>query len=310
MARPSPQLSAKLPRWQLLAEKLRAARDLDLILARAPELSAAERLRFAIAKYLAIGFAHSRIRYLGHTFHYDNRLTPAILPGYLAEIRDLDAAVDLAQLRTILDIGANIGQFGGTLAWRFPDLRVWSFEPNPVAGELLRANASDTPHWTVVPFGVADEDAEVDLWFVPGKSAQGSVHHDNAVHGLFDQRVQRTTVPLRALTRAVASELDLPTHVDLIKVDVEGAEAGALEGLRELTWSHLMLEISLERNEGLSLEDAIAMIARIWGLSPAVTRLELDAQTHGKDVQNVVFSAAERRTSLTSAERGGGGEGS
>jgi FkbM family methyltransferase len=296
MARMSPQLSARLPRWQLLVEKLRAARDLDLILARAQELSPAERLRFAMAKYLAIAAARNRIRYLGHTFHYDNRFAPAILPGYLAEIRDLDAAVDLAQLRTILDIGANIGQFGGTLAWRFPDLRVWSFEPNPVAFELLNANACDTPHWTVVPFGVSDEDAEVDLWFVPGKSAQGSVHHDNAVHGLFDQRVQRTTVPLRALTRAVASELEFPTHVDLIKVDVEGAEARALEGLRELTWSHLMLETSLDRNDGLSLDNAIAMIARIWGLSPAITRLH--GQTHGKDVQNVVFSAAKQRTSI------------
>jgi FkbM family methyltransferase len=304
----SPQLSVKLPRWQLLAEKLRAARDLDLILARAPELSAAERLRFAMAKYLAIGFARNRIRYLGHTFHYDNRLTPAILPGYLAEIRDLDAAVGLAQLRTIFDIGANIGQFGGTLAWRFPDLRVWSFEPNPVARELLNANTSDTPRWTVVPFGVSDEDAEADLWFVPGKSAQGSVHHENAVHGLFDQRVQRTTIPLRAVTKAVAFELELPTHVDLIKVDVEGAEARALEGLRELTWSHLMLEISLDRNDGLSLDDAIAMIARIWSLRPTVTRLGLNTQTHGKDVQNVVFSANEQGTSLTSAEHRGGGE--
>jgi FkbM family methyltransferase len=253
----------------LIAGKARDNVRLDRALLRNPVLPFRGRLSLAARKYVAIAANRRDIAYLDHTLHYDNRLTPALLPAYLDDLIRLESIVDLASTQTVVDIGANVGQFAATLAWRHPQLRVWSFEPNPVARELLSRNAAQTSGWTVVPYGVGAEDGEIDFFFVPGKSAQGSAVRDNAMNGLLSTGVQQIRAPLRRIDRAFATELGLPEVIDLLKIDVEGAEADALRGVRELRWRHLMLETSPSR-EGLDLDGALSLLTELHGQRPEV----------------------------------------
>jgi hypothetical protein len=57
--------------------------------------------------------------------------------------------------------------------------------------------------------------------------------------------------------------------IDLLKVDVEGAEASALRGLSEVRWRHLMLETSLSR-EGLDLDGTLSLLEALYGRRPEV----------------------------------------
>lgn len=277
---------------RLVANKACDNLRFDLALAAARELPVAGRLRLGAAKYAAIAANRRTIRYLDHTFHYDNRLAPAMLPAYLQEIRRLDAVVNLAAARTVLDVGANVGQFGATAAWRFPDLQVWSFEPNPEAYALLQANARQVDNWHTVPFGIAATEQEVELWFVPGKSAQGSTRRENATAGLLVTNARAVRVPLQPLTTDTSARLEIPLQVDVLKVDVEGAEASALRGLAAVRWQWLALETSANRSGGLDLEAAVDLIDAIWGTRPRVAWA--DEVRRGAPARDVILSMPRR----------------
>jgi FkbM family methyltransferase len=103
-----------------------------------------------------------------------------MLPSYLTEVRRLTQAASFDASPSLVDLGANVGQFAATFLWRFPEARVWSFEPNRTIFPLLAQNAAETPNWQVLPWGIAERDEETSLWSVQGKSAQGSVFPRNA----------------------------------------------------------------------------------------------------------------------------------
>ncbi len=254
-------------RWT--AGKLADLLELERELFNASEIPLKVRARLALDRYLCVASNSREINYLGSPFHYDGRLMPMLLPAYLAEINRIDLIAPLATA-TIVDIGANVGQFGATISRRFPGARVWSFEPNQSITELLQRNAAASPQWQVVPWGVGEEDAEVSLWAVDGKSAQGSILRDNATAGLRSADAAEHRVVLRRLTTHLRVELGIPELVDVLKIDVEGAEDAVLPGLAALRWRYLMIETSLARAGGLTVQGARDLVASIWGEEPTV----------------------------------------
>lgn len=263
------RLRAVTPRDpRALLSKARELVALDLTLVRAHELAPAARGRLLAARYGAMAADRRAIAYLGHTFHYDNRLLPALLPGYLEEICRLDSTVNLSTAGTVLDVGANVGQFAATVAWRFPHLSVWSFEPNPAALGYLQRNAAQTPGWHVLPWGIAPHEVEIPLWYVPGKSAQASHHQANATIGLAAHDLRQATVLCRPLDQRTLTDAGIPPAVDVVKIDVEGAEESVLRGLTELEWRHLLIETSNNREGGLDLASTIDLVSELWGRTP------------------------------------------
>ena len=186
--------------------------QLDRDLVRASELSVGDRARLYAARYLAMARGADMLPYLGRVLHYDNRLMPALMPSYLSEIRRLDGLVDLAGM-TILDIGANIGQFAATVSWRFPDTRIWSFEPNAEIYPLLERNAAQSERWSTAPWGIGEREETVTFWVVPGKSGQGSVIRDNATANLEAGPAQERQVQIAPLTVDRRQSLGIPASV-------------------------------------------------------------------------------------------------
>lgn len=237
----------------LLLRKILLNAKLDFQwLARGP-VSPAERLSYIAHKYAAIGANHSRIKFQGHDFHYDNRLTPALLPDYLFEIRDLESKIDFGQMRTVLDIGANVGQFAYVLKSRHPHLGIFSFEPNPEIFPLLEQNAAHFTNWTCFNFGLGEKNRSVPFYFVRGKSGQGSFYRENAVQGLLTAHIEQIEIAVRS----IGEIRDLPPHFDFIKIDVEGAEIGVLESIAQLSWTYVYVELSANRGGKASTEDAL-----------------------------------------------------
>ena len=113
-------------------------------------------------------------------------------------------SMDLPATPTVIDIGANIGVFDIQIRQLRPQARILAYEPHPDNFQLVRMNA---------PFVEAYQQA------VAGE--RGSVHistEDSEVSfRLSDKGIAVTAVTLDDV-------LAMVPHVDLLKVDVEGAE--------------------------------------------------------------------------------------
>jgi FkbM family methyltransferase len=233
-------------------------------------LSLNSRLGYLPRKYAAILHDRREISFLGKTFRYDNRLMPALLQAYPGEIAALDRHVGFARAARVMDVGANVGQFGFVLKTFFPQLDVVSFEPNPAAYECLRANTAQHAGWRAFPFGLASRSQISDFFAVEGKSAQGSVFPENAAVNLLSGEPTRIQVRLEHLSDELLAAHAIPDEYDFIKIDVEGFERDVLASLDRIRWRYLYLELSVTRTGSTPLEDVQALIARTTGKRPRV----------------------------------------
>ena len=129
--------------------------------------------------------------------------------------------------RVFVDVGANQGLFTLIAAARNPDLRVYAFEPNPNANALLRTHIA-VNDWmdrvNVSSLVVSDQPGVVD--FRVPESPYAAVGAIDAV----SRARSGTVVELEAVRLDdVVGDQD----VDVIKVDVEGAESLVIRGAEQ-----------------------------------------------------------------------------
>jgi FkbM family methyltransferase len=131
----------------------------------------------------------------------------------------------------VLDIGSNIGYYAIEFAAGVgPSGKVVAFEPNPVMIAELTQNVALNRLQNVLiqPIALSNEESEGDF-FCPQEGREG--------HGsLRPNETFQTTRKIRIRTRRlddVLQELDIKA-VDLIKMDVEGAEWKVFDGARRL----------------------------------------------------------------------------
>lgn len=129
----------------------------------------------------------------------------------------------------VLDVGANIGYYSLIAATHRNVRRVVSFEPNPLVLPALRYNVALNP-------GVADKISIADV-AVGDSDGVVKFYRNRESHnfGLGSMRAQGSD-PVTVEVPLVRLDSFLPSqkleHVDLIKIDVEGAEAAVIAGLQ------------------------------------------------------------------------------
>ena len=168
------------------------------------------------------------VRTTAGEFWSPKRDYPTVLEMAGEQDRDIYSA-QAAALRAgdvVLDAGANIGMFTRHALSRGA-AKVVAIEPNPELVECLRRNfAPEIAAGTVIvyPKGLWDRDAELKLTTADAlASTANSVAIERSAAGVM--------VPLTTMDKMIA-ELAID-RVGFIKMDIEGAEAKALEGGRE-----------------------------------------------------------------------------
>lgn len=156
-------------------------------------------------------------------------------------------------IRTVLDVGANRGEFARVALGLFPEAQVFCFEPLPGLADSLRALAVAYPgrvELLMVALGNEDRDVEmhVHVAFSPSSSILATTDRCKA---LFPQTrdQESVVVPMRRLD-AILSEAgrDRLEGQVLLKIDVQGFEGQVLRGATRTLQKvdHCMLEFSVE----------------------------------------------------------------
>lgn len=161
--------------------------------------------------------------------------------GMLRALRDVGV-----EPRTIVDAGANIGQFARAASETYPDARIIAFEPLPDVAETMRANLRDRPMVEVRAAALGQHVGTVSFRrneYTPASSVL-RLRSDGAES--FDlHEGDAIDVPMVALDDELEG-VDLAPPV-LLKLDLQGYELEALRGAtRTLSQTqHVLVEIGL-----------------------------------------------------------------
>ncbi len=134
---------------------------------------------------------------------------------------------------TILDGGANVGQFARAAAETYPEAQVICFEALPDLAAMLRRNLADRPQVRVVASALGSHDGTLTFYrnaYAPASSALPA--HPNQAAAFPEVRQQEALeVPVGRLDTLLADGPLAPPV--LLKLDLQGFELEALKGATE-----------------------------------------------------------------------------
>ena len=140
--------------------------------------------------------------------------------------RDRDAVYPyVKQWRRALDVGANVGIFSRAFAERFAE--VVAFEPMPQTRECLALNVPENVR--IEPYAVADEPGVLKMYRTKGSGASFICDHPQVMIPEGSQLKAGRILEVEVKTIDSYGFDD----VDLMKMDIQGAEYPALLGARD-----------------------------------------------------------------------------
>ncbi|KAA6426995.1 MAG: thioester reductase [Trebouxia sp. A1-2] len=173
---------------------------------------------------------------------------------YGIQIRDGDV---------VMDVGANIGLFSWWVMQGGPDRGVpavvWGVEPLPANLAVLQTNLEQhglLDHVRIIPQAVAEAEGEKVFRYYPAMPGNSTCHVQEK------EQLQRSIVPdhfflnsqdRRCPVTTISSLMDKHgiCQVDLLKVDVEGCELQALQGIQDHHWLRIR-QCCLGKQQGQS----------------------------------------------------------
>jgi FkbM family methyltransferase len=165
-----------------------------------------------------------------------------------AAFHDQEQLLAAAPVRTILDVGAHFGESAQTYRALFPHAVIHAFEPAPQSYQHLAQQFADDERVSAHPVAVADRPGQQRLYvnavevtnsllpLIPSAAAiaRASSEHLDA------------TIDVEVVTLDAFCDLHQIAAVDLLKMDIQGAELLALQGAADLLRKRAVRLIYLE----------------------------------------------------------------
>lgn len=153
----------------------------------------------------------------------------ALRQGVAAAVEHEDIPYSAA-FNTVVDVGANRGQFAVVAARRFPEARLWCFEPLPDARVRLQTILRHREHSTIIGTALADRADQRRLHVTHDDDSSSLLRVGHLQRAEFPRTHEVSRMPVQTtrldefLTRGSIAQ---PA---LLKIDVQGTELAVLQG--------------------------------------------------------------------------------
>ena len=200
-----------------------------------------------------------------------------------------------ADIDTVLDVGANIGQTHDKLRHAGFTGRVISFEPVPSAHEQLLESEKQDPDWIIAPrTAVGAEGGETTINVSQATDMSSILEPTEALLKTLPKTavIQNITTPVTTID-AEWNNYVQPSSRVFLKVDTQGFERQVLNGAKESLSKvvGIQLELSLlPLYEGEETYLSYLNDLHAWGFEPYMIWENYFSRTHGRQMQvDVVF---------------------
>jgi FkbM family methyltransferase len=129
----------------------------------------------------------------------------------------------VSDVKTIVDIGANVGAASVYFAIAYPHAQVYAFEPGSAPLSLLRQNVEPLRNVTVFPFGLHAREQRLSLFQGKNDSVESSLCSTSRTSSESEE-VRLVCAPDFLASQSV-------DRIDILKIDTEGCEVPILRSL-------------------------------------------------------------------------------
>lgn len=194
---------------------------------------------FLIVKHSFIPFELSRSKtsFMGKDIYYDSRYGLAGYQSMMTRHQYLIQLANISKVKTVIDVGANVGFFSMLIRDIFPSSKIYSFEPTPLTYSCLKQNLVGDRKVHTYNLGVSDRPGIAKMNFDSQLSAVSQISSAGNID-----------VKLTTLDKFIRdNQIDM---VDILKIDTEGHELNVLKGAKKTLSKtrYLHIEITVDEN--------------------------------------------------------------
>ncbi len=189
----------------------------------------------------------------------------ALRAGRVAAAIEHERILKTLDCATVVDIGANRGQFALVSRHCFPHARIISFEPLAAPMARFRAALGGDPNVSLIPMAIGEAAGEATIHVAAEDDSSSLLPMTALQTSLFaeSREVGTETVRVRRLEECIQpSDLRPPA---LLKIDVQGYELSTLRGCQPLLglFAYAYVECSfMELYQGQALADEVIAYLR------------------------------------------------
>ncbi len=206
---------------------------------------------YLIIKHFVVPFrlGKSRIKLFNNTIYYDSRFGLAGYQRILSTHQRLLKISKVRNIKTIVDVGANVGYFSMLGRMMFPKAKIYAIEPITKVFRLLEMNFNSDLKIKLFNSCISDSNKKVFMTFDEQNPALSRVS-------------EKGKLGVKALTLdslIISNEIKT---LDILKIDTEMYEQNVLYGAQKTLerTKYLFIEITLKNNQLYTFSSLISLL--------------------------------------------------